>query len=149
MVTIVQLDAGKKMQQLHRRQLQLQHSVVVVQVRSAAAVLWHHMHFVFRGTCVLFIIMCRVSISPRPSFFHSRLLLLHSKRARKQRNKPASNHMFLSALLNHDMFFHASLATTLELDSATTVSLFLNRSSVMFVRFRGHATRLVSASGVD
>ena len=53
MVTFVQLDAGKKMQQLHRRQLQLQHSVVVVQVRSAAAVLWHHMHFVFRGTCVL------------------------------------------------------------------------------------------------
>ena len=32
-VTISQLEAGKKLQQLHRRQLQLQHSVVVVQVR--------------------------------------------------------------------------------------------------------------------
>jgi len=29
----LQLDAGKKLQQLHRRQLQLQHSVVVVQVQ--------------------------------------------------------------------------------------------------------------------
>ncbi len=31
-----QLDAGKKLQQLHRRQLQLQHSVVVVQVKLFA-----------------------------------------------------------------------------------------------------------------
>jgi hypothetical protein len=37
-VTIAQLDAGKKLQQLHRRQLQLQHSVVVVQVRAAHAI---------------------------------------------------------------------------------------------------------------
>jgi hypothetical protein len=34
--TCAQLDAGKKLQQLHRRQLQLQHSVVVVQVRAAS-----------------------------------------------------------------------------------------------------------------
>lgn len=36
-LTIMQLEAGKKLQQLHRRQLQLQHSVVVVQVRIERA----------------------------------------------------------------------------------------------------------------
>ncbi len=36
MLIFVQLDAGKKLQQLHRRQLQLQHSVVVVQVHVCA-----------------------------------------------------------------------------------------------------------------
>ena len=38
LLMFVQLDVGKKLQQLHRRQLQLQHSVVVVQVHVCARV---------------------------------------------------------------------------------------------------------------